>query len=213
MLSPWRECQGFLGALCTCTFLCHPALHRACTYARGQGSSPCEGSCSTLQYSLSFGGWYTALLTQHVPLPGVKHESIPCQALSDDSFASATASPLQLQELPQALINLCGCLLCCWGERSATVVYHFTPHSFATSQSSAPTVKLLCDRAACCMNTCSVLQYLAAAAPQIRSMSSGCELMTNLMAFIFLHCFSGTLQVEDLNQSAGLDLHRCSEKL
>lgn len=127
----------------------------------GRGSSPCEGSCFTLQFSLSFRGRYIAPLTQHMHLLGVEHGSVPCQASSDDSFASATASPLQLQELPQALINLCGCWLCCWGGRSATVVYHSTPHDFVTSQSSAPTVKLLCHRAACCVKTCSVLQYLA----------------------------------------------------
>lgn len=67
-----------------------------------------------------------------------------------------TAAPLQSREL----IKMWGCLLCCQGERNAAVVDRFTPCSFVTSRSLAPTVELPYCGGARCMSACTVPLYV-----------------------------------------------------
>ena len=44
------------------------------------------------------------------------------------------------------------------------------------------------------------------------SVPAGCQLVSNLITSIFLHCFSVIFPVEGLNQHAGPDFHGCSGK-
>lgn len=106
------------------------------------------------------------------------------------------------------LVNKCGWMLCCQGERTAVVVCHFPVScSSMTSWSFSPMAGSLCWGAAYCMDAWAILQYLFGNSSP--GMFCACSPITSL----FLSCFYGILQAEGLNWNAGLDLHGCSRKL